>query len=804
MKRASQCRYQWRMCLLAGSVALLVGWVQPTWAAGAGVHGRVHAVTESGKYTGVVASAAIEITNQAGVVVARTNSGETGYYRIELPPGQYLYKVTAAGYKDEDKGRGFALQLTTGLAVYDFTLTKGKNDPDRKPPSIPKVPIGLLRGHVFEKSSGGTLIGIPDATITLRKEESLRLDRVVTGRAELDVKDSAGAYQVALAVGGWRASVSADGFEMQVDPQPIGILPGKEVVRDYVLIRERPEEPKEQGITGVISLVTSGDTKQITPSDVKVTIFPLSNRLGSGPGLQPDNQGKYSRDLAIGRYRVVAEAEGYRTARSRPAHVFLERYTVVNLNLTPETKPEPPPAALVFEGRVGTRVGTSVRLLQGAKVRLIRQGQPLSGAEIHSTDERGAVHVEVAEAGQYVFLAQMTGYQTKVTRVTIGDQERNSAAVLLWKEKPIGPQPDPTPTPPSRLVDVTGYVVYKSSRSSTGYQGVEGSQLTWRLARMARRVQRTASAAANGQYSLQLPLGTHKVEVKPPDGFRGTSEVVDVTRGMKPKFFVLARIPVTTPPTVDPPSSELVTVTGTLRRSSNGRYSGIPNVLVGWTSSGAAHSVRTTSAGTFSVRLPRGQYRVTANVKGYKRLDKSVLVRRPMRPVSLVLTQTTSPRDLSPVNPPPRTSTLTLRIVENSSTTRSVAWILRPVDAANVVIRRDSRTVATGRTSKDGVYSARLSPGTYRIHVSRNGYSSIQQSVSISTSNIRRDIVLKKLPTRYNPLPGKRPVFNPLPGRPPVFNPLPGKRPVFKPQPGRPPVFKPPYKFPVAPSRNKK
>ncbi|KKK59871.1 hypothetical protein LCGC14_3030040, partial [marine sediment metagenome] len=45
--------------------------------------------------------------------------------------------------------------------------------------------------------------------------------------------------------------------------------------------------------------------------DVKVTILPLSNRRSNGAPLHPDDQGKYSRDLASGRYRVLAEAEGY-------------------------------------------------------------------------------------------------------------------------------------------------------------------------------------------------------------------------------------------------------------------------------------------------------------------------------------------------------------------------------------------------------------------------------------------------------------------------------------------------------------
>jgi len=95
----------------------LVALSHPAHAAGSGVHGRVLALDENGKVEGVVAGAKIEFKNQGGATVAQMTSGESGYYRVDLPPGSYLYKVQAYGFKDEDHGRGIAVQRSQGYAV---------------------------------------------------------------------------------------------------------------------------------------------------------------------------------------------------------------------------------------------------------------------------------------------------------------------------------------------------------------------------------------------------------------------------------------------------------------------------------------------------------------------------------------------------------------------------------------------------------------------------------------------------------------------------------------------------------------
>ena len=136
-------------------------------ADGPGVHGRVFALDESGQTTGTVPGAKIEFRSLSGAARTPATAGANGYYRIDLPPGRYTYKVTAAGFQDEDQGRGIALELTDGYAVYNFSLIKGENPEQRRPPELPTVPMGYLEGRVLEKTAAGELIGVPGARMSV-------------------------------------------------------------------------------------------------------------------------------------------------------------------------------------------------------------------------------------------------------------------------------------------------------------------------------------------------------------------------------------------------------------------------------------------------------------------------------------------------------------------------------------------------------------------------------------------------------------------------------------------------------------
>ena len=308
----------WRTCvrtaLVLAAAGILSSLIAGTAAgAGPGVHGRVFALDENGQTTGAVSGAKIEFRSAGGTAQTPVTSGPNGYYRVDLPPGQYTYKVTAAGFRDEDQGRGIVLQLSDGYAVYNFSLTKGKNPKDRTPPEPPVVASGQLQGQVLEQTPQGEQTGIPGARITLRREGGGReLVRVTSQRAPRPDKP-VGFYGVELPAGSYRASVAAPGFDTLVDPQPIGIVAGQTTERNFVLKRSAAEPPSDQGIRGAVRLGEPRPAGKPVPQ-IRVQIIPIGPGAPAGPPLTPDAQGQYSRSLAEGRYRVLAQAEGFRPA----------------------------------------------------------------------------------------------------------------------------------------------------------------------------------------------------------------------------------------------------------------------------------------------------------------------------------------------------------------------------------------------------------------------------------------------------------------------------------------------------------
>jgi hypothetical protein len=108
-------------------------------AAATGVHGRVFALTESSEMEGVVPGARLEFLAQGGGTVGRTTSDEDGYYRANLKPGTYIYRVRAPGFRAEDLGRGLLMEVTEGFAVYNFSLTPGSDtQPETEPQRAPE------------------------------------------------------------------------------------------------------------------------------------------------------------------------------------------------------------------------------------------------------------------------------------------------------------------------------------------------------------------------------------------------------------------------------------------------------------------------------------------------------------------------------------------------------------------------------------------------------------------------------------------------------------------------------------------
>jgi len=93
-------------------------------ATGPGVHGRVFGHNEKGAFLEMVQGATIVFQNPPGVKIAQCKSDQNGYYKVDLPQGEYYYRIEAANYRTEDNGRGMRLEQTDGYAILNLSLTQ--------------------------------------------------------------------------------------------------------------------------------------------------------------------------------------------------------------------------------------------------------------------------------------------------------------------------------------------------------------------------------------------------------------------------------------------------------------------------------------------------------------------------------------------------------------------------------------------------------------------------------------------------------------------------------------------------------
>lgn len=410
------------------AMAIFVGVVAAAQAAGPGVMGRVLGVDEGGKLLGTVPGAKIELKGGG-----TTTSDATGRYKIDVPPGTYPYRLTAAGYKDEDSGRGVQLQLSEGYAVFNFTLTKGKTDPKKRPKEQPEFKSGRLKGRVYEKTPKGD-VGIGGAVISLRRQGGQGLTRVVTRGAD---RKGAGNYEVRLAEGEWRASVTARGYEQFVDPKAIRIPVGGEAVRDFVLRREKP--PGEMGLDVVV--MDAAARKMIRGAEVTVRLGdrPLSEALRGQTGPDGEVGLKLPGD---GEYTALARAEGYTPggkkftfASGKPSRVeiLLQRKGAAEPTVTeqPPTRTQPVPPVRPAEPMPPQDLGEGILTVQVIE----RGGGPIAGARVNvmmgggraqtgATDRMGVWRAKV-RPGSYAVKALKEGYGSGGAELEMGSRDGN-------------------------------------------------------------------------------------------------------------------------------------------------------------------------------------------------------------------------------------------------------------------------------------------------------------------------------------------------------------------------------------------
>ncbi len=753
----------------------------------AGAHGRVYALDKSGKIVGNVSGATIELKNQAGAVVATITSGQNGYYKADLPAGQYFYKVTVAGYKDEDKGRGFTIQQSDQGHIYDFWLVKGPNDPQKQPPQIPIVEIGKLKGHVWEKTEKGELLGIPKAEIALRRDGSPQLAKVITRGTDKDGKQ-AGFYNVVIQTGSWRASVKAAGFETLVDPKPITIEAGKEVTQDFTLKRRPQKPPGNQGIKGIVRV--HGSRLGQFPPDMKVEIIPVASAMSKVGAVAVDKKGGFRRDLLPGSYRAQATAKGYRPADSGVKFVFAGKYTMVELLLVPERTPEQPPEQpqepdkpdetdRPSEMRLMLTVMEDLqqgrRPLPGAKLLVRRSNQGLGEAQRSTADKLGKAEFILKQPGPYVALAQAEGFQPSGIKFEAAAGADLSKTITLGRRETVPPiEQDPGTNDghaeQPELVKVSGYVINEDESSPTGAFGVSGARLIWQRvgARGSRPQQVTTKDVGN--FHLVLPEGDYRVGFKLRREYQPKApELVKVRVGMDKKWFHALKVPQRIPDDepIEPipedtdrpgePQQVQVDVRGAVVvQSARGRggYAGVPGAVVQWHPRGGRHAqagtVRSGRGGAFSVRLGTGAY--VAEVvppQGYQGTTKVVRVHPGMEQTLLVLGRAADniPDDSDRPGPddqivlPERPGNLTLSVQVFGREGRKTF----PLGAAQIRISGQRQLFMTDRA---GQLNVPLPAGRYNVMATKSGFNMAQRQVDLSRQNTMvRPIYLDRQPT---------------------------------------------------------
>jgi hypothetical protein len=490
---------------------LALAMTQPAHAAGPGVNGRVLALDAKGLPLGTVASATIEFMDRAGKVAARVTADKKGYYKVNLSPGTYTFKVQAPGFKDENTGRGISLTLTEGYAVYNFSLTRGKSDPNQKSPSIAAAAVGTLNGRVLERTEGGRLVGIPRATIALRKSGGKQLTKVV---ARGDDRKEDGRYEVVLEAGSYHASVAAAGFETRVAPEWLTIAGRKSETQDFVLTRSKQPEPSGQGIKGVITL--AGLEGQLTNVNVSVRSLPEARELGTP--FSPDAKGGFVRDLPSGRYQVVAEAKGYRTTFSELKDVFAGKYTVVKLRLFP------PPKELIFVATVHERFPSNggLKPLPSVSVLLRKEGEPPAEEARGTTGAEGKVSLKVSAPGKYQVLARMKGYKPAGVRAEIRGAGDNHGELELVKEVSLAALN-------LRVVEAKGKVARPVAKAKI-------------MVRQEGRTVKAGSSDQEGRFSFSLPPGAYRIDVTAA-GYALARTDVTISAGDVSRDIVLTELP---------------------------------------------------------------------------------------------------------------------------------------------------------------------------------------------------------------------------------------------------------------------
>ncbi|MDI1314906.1 carboxypeptidase regulatory-like domain-containing protein [Prosthecobacter sp.] len=279
-------------------------------AADGSVHGRVYGQNEKGDNLGPVAHAKIELRAETGGAASTVTTNEYGYYQIDtLAVGAYRYKVAAAGFRDEDEMRGFAMPQDTREFVHDFLLTREPKSGSS--PAQSNIVQPAVHGRVYGQTEKGDNLGpLPGAKVELLTSQGGRVVATATASSPggyYEIKNLSPAdYAYRVTAAGFAPEDAGRGFTV-----PQGTL---EYVHDFILSKTPPKRDKCELAVLVVKLISSGNDRandaRLPVANARLVLQPSGNL--PTPLNQPfvtDAKGEYNaKDLAEGSYTVAIDA----------------------------------------------------------------------------------------------------------------------------------------------------------------------------------------------------------------------------------------------------------------------------------------------------------------------------------------------------------------------------------------------------------------------------------------------------------------------------------------------------------------
>lgn len=279
-------------------------------AADGGVHGRVYGQDEKGENLGPVANAKIELKSDTGGAAAMVTTNNHGYYQIAtLAAGAYRYKVTAAGFRDEDEQRGFAMPKDTREYVHDFLLTKESKAGNG--PAQSQIVQPAVHGRVYGQDEKGENLGpLPGAKIELLSGPGGTVVATATANSP------GGYYEIKnLPPADYAYRVSAAGFATEDAGRGFTVPKATlEYVHDFLLSKTPPKRDRCDLAILVVKVISDGKNKA---NDARLSVANAKLILQPQGGLpvpvnQPfvtDAKGEYlAKLLSEGNYTVGIDA----------------------------------------------------------------------------------------------------------------------------------------------------------------------------------------------------------------------------------------------------------------------------------------------------------------------------------------------------------------------------------------------------------------------------------------------------------------------------------------------------------------